>query len=145
MQFITPQFIEVETKIFGPVAARQFIILIATAGIIFLLYRVILNKGILILISVILISLAVVVGFIKVNGRPFHYFILNVLTALIKTKSVRVWQKSASAEIFAAPKKMKIGRRIVGEGEFAKVPPARSRIAELSLVVDTGGYYKSEK
>ena len=142
MQFITPQFIEVETKIFGPVAARQFIILIATAGIIFLLYRVILNKGILILISVILISLAVVVGFIKVNGRPFHYFILNVLTSLLKTKSVRVWQKSASAEIFAAPKKIRIGRHIAGEGEFAKVPPVRSRIAELSLVVNTGGYYR---
>ena len=38
MRFQVPQFIEIESKIFGPLTLKQFIYLIGGGGIIFILY-----------------------------------------------------------------------------------------------------------
>ena len=42
-QFVVPQFLDVETKIIGPVTMRQFLILLTTLLIEFLIYRFVLN------------------------------------------------------------------------------------------------------
>ena len=39
MRFQTPQFIEIEDRIFGPLTLKQFIYLAGSAGLAFLFYR----------------------------------------------------------------------------------------------------------
>ena len=90
-QFTVPQFIDVEDKIIGPITTRQFIIMLVAGLIIAALYKIFYFT--LFLIS----SLGVIlvfgtVAFVKINGRPFHYFILNFIQT-VKRHSLRVWQR----------------------------------------------------
>ena len=139
-QFVVPQFIDSEDKIFGPVTARQFIILMVAGLTSFALFKLLSFVPFLI-ISIPLICLSGIAAFVKINGQAFHYFFLNLLQTLKKPK-LRVWQKVyKDAEL--------------REFMFSKPPPpithitrkeftATSRLQELTLVVNTGGVYKPE-
>ena len=140
-QFVVPQFIDVEDKIIGSVTVRQFIIVLVGSGFIFVAYK--LSDFALFIIEFVFISLITfTVAFIKINGRPVHYFLLNVIQTSKRPK-VRVWQKIFSpAELKRYSKK-----------KIVKLPPQirtknkvrASRLAEMSLIVDTGGVYQGEK
>jgi hypothetical protein len=140
MQFVVPQFIDVEDKIIGPITTRQFIMGVASALLIFLAYK--LADLVLFVIEAILIfSFYVLVAFVKVNGRPFYYFVLNLIRSL-KRPHARVWDKADTA-FRAVPAKVKT--------EPAAAPsPARPKLAagslaQLSLLLDTGGRYRPEE
>ena len=91
MQFTVPQFIEVEDKIFGPITVRQFIILLVD-GIILAICWKFTDLTLFIILLVILGGGGLVTAFLKVNGQPFHYFLLNFLQTLQKP-TLRVWHK----------------------------------------------------
>ena len=81
-QFVVPQFIDVEDKVIGPITVRQFIILLAGGGLIVIAYK--LSDFALFLLQFVIFSfLTVAVAFIKINGRPIHYFLLNVISSII--------------------------------------------------------------
>lgn len=140
-QFVVPQFIDVEDKVIGPITVRQFIILLVGGGLIFAAYK--LSDFTLFLIEMILIlTLSLAVAFVRVNGRPIHYFLLNLIQTSMRSR-LRIWQKLySSAELKAYLK-----------APVAKLPPQirsknkirASRLAELALIVDTGGIYEGEK
>ena len=93
-QFTVPQFIDREPKILGPITVRQFIICLAGFGLGFLAYK-------FSDIELFIVEAAAIAGifgafaFVKINGRPFHYFIL-ALVGSKKRPSVRVWKKDSS-------------------------------------------------
>lgn len=139
-KFVVPQFIDVEDKIIGPITTRQFIIILVTALFLFLEYRLL--ESILAYPSIILTLLAGgTLAFFKVNGMPFHFFLLNILQTF-KKPGLRVWDKRLSdAELKAGMK--------VEEVKAEPIPPKKeplttSRLSELSLTVNTGGLYKPE-
>ncbi|MFH1711676.1 MAG: PrgI family protein [Patescibacteria group bacterium] len=140
-QFVVPQFIDVEAKIIGPITGRQFVIMLITLGLEFIIYAVFLNIIIVILLGLPVLVLGCVVAFARVNGQPFHYIILNMVQTLRKP-SVRVWDKGLTdAQI----------RQFVKKEEAPPPPPpptkaslASSRLGDLSLVVNTGGVYQPE-
>ncbi len=140
-QFIVPQFIDVEDKIFGPITVRQFVLIVIGGIIIFLSFRF--GDLPFFLFMTLLVGGGVALfGFVKVNGAFFHQFLLNVLASL-KRPNLRVWNKTVSeAEIramFTKPweaKPSEILRR--------KEVLTTSRLTELSLIVDTRGEYKGE-
>jgi len=70
MQFQVPQFIEVEDKIFGPLTFRQFIYLGGSAGLAYILFRVLPFFFAFPLIAGV-VGLAVALAFFQFNGRPF--------------------------------------------------------------------------
>ncbi|NTV22658.1 MAG: PrgI family protein [Candidatus Yonathbacteria bacterium] len=70
MQFQTPQFIEVEDKIFGPLTFKQFLYLAGGAGISFVLYRS-LPFFFAALLILPLGGLSVALAFLRINDRPF--------------------------------------------------------------------------
>lgn len=137
-QFTVPQFIDVESKIFGPITARQFLILLAAAVIIGISYRFF-DFSLFLTIAIIVFIIAVLFAFVKINGRPFHYFVLN-LTQTIRRPGVRIWNNRLGAvtEIetttFIKPEAKPVVKEV-----FKK-----SRLAELALIVDTKGRYKGE-
>lgn len=138
MQYVIPQFIDVEDKIIGPIAVRQFIILIITALGCFIFYKLF-DFWLFILMAILTVVIGGALAFLKVNGRPFHYFILN-LFATFKKPKLRVWQKMVSSEDLKQAK----GKKIMIAPIPTKKPLVRSRLAELALIVDTGGLYEAK-
>ncbi|MFA5126886.1 MAG: PrgI family protein [Patescibacteria group bacterium] len=137
-RFIVPQFIDAEDKIWGPLTVRQFVIMILGGLFIFLSYK--LSDFTLFLFqTVVIILLVVVLAFLKINGAPFHMFLLNVIQT-IKRPWVRIWHKEyIKVEDFR------------DKGELIKEEPIpqktflpNKKLSELSLIIDTGGVYKGE-
>ena len=139
-QFVVPQFIDVEDKIFGPITTRQFIILLVAALILFIAFKLA-DTALFIFLLALIGGFALVLAFVKINGQSFHYFLLNIVQTL-RRPSRRLWYKSYNkAELTEAIKSGKV--EIV---EAVKEIPKMSynRIRDLSLIVNTGGYYKPE-
>lgn len=140
-QFVVPQFLDVEAKIIGPITARQFIIMLATLLLEFLVYRIFLNILFVVVIGVPILCIGMAFAFAKVNGQPFHYIAINILQTL-RRPSRRVWDKSLSdADLRVYLKKEE---PVVAAPRPYKKPLEQSRLSELTLVVNTGGVYRSE-
>ncbi|PIR13828.1 hypothetical protein COV49_00915 [Candidatus Falkowbacteria bacterium CG11_big_fil_rev_8_21_14_0_20_39_10] len=141
-QFTVPQFIDVEDKIIGPVTTRQFIIMLSASLLIAISYKLF-DFSLFVTASIFLILIFGVFAFARINGRPFHLFVLNVIQTL-RLPNLRVWDH---AVVMAEDKHRKDEEEMV-EKHLAlpsKGKPVVSRLAELSLIVDTQGAYKGEK
>lgn len=140
-QFVVPQFIDVEDKILGPITVRQFIIMLVGGGMCFVAYK--LADFILFVLEAAFISLITfVIAFIKINGRPIHYFLLNLIQTSMRAR-LRIWQRSFSAaelKDLSKTKAVELPPKIPTKNRVRA-----SRLAELSLVVDTGGIYEGEQ
>jgi len=136
-QFTVPQFIDVESKIIGPITTRQFLIFLGAAVLIGVFYKTF-DFSLFVFASVIAFLLAIIFAFVKVNGRPFHFFVLNLVQTLRKP-GLRVWNNRSvplkKQEIVEIKKEEKIPVK-----EYYK----KSRLAELALIADTKGRYKGE-
>lgn len=137
-QFVVPQFIEVEDKIFGPITIRQFLILLGAFILIFLGWRFG-DFLVFVLTFIIVGGLAVIFAFVKVNGQVFHTFLLNVLLSLRKP-SLRVWKKQYNNQELDFLRNLGTEEKIV-ETQIQKKAKQR-HVRDLSLIVNTGGYYK---
>lgn len=140
-QFVVPQFIDVEDKVIGPITVRQFIILLIGGGFIFIAYKLA-DFTLFLLQFVIFSSVSFGLAFIKINGRPVHYFLLNVIQTSRKPK-LRVWQKifsTSELKNYSKKKDVKLPPQIRTKNKVRA-----SRLAEMSLIVDTGGIYQGEK
>ena len=139
-QFIVPQFIAQENKIIGPITTRQFIILLVGGLAIALAYRT-LPLARFAIAAVIIGIFVIVFAFVKINGQSFHLFLVNFMESFKKPK-LRIWDKLlTNANLKEQVKKEeKRGTEIIKR----KKPLRRSRLSELSLVVDTGGVYQGE-
>ena len=137
-QFVVPQFIDVEAKIIGPITAPQFLILLSATLVIALFYRL-LHFTPFLIVTVIILGLAGTFAFAKINGRPFHYFVLSLLQTT-RRPSVRVWNhKIVVNEQAEKTPVQKIDYKPLPKREYKK-----SRLAEISLIVDTSGKYRGE-
>jgi hypothetical protein len=138
-QFTVPQFIDVEDKIFGPVTVRQFLIILASGLIHFIVYKLV-DTGLFVVFLVVFGGFTIILAFAKINGQAFHYFLLNIFQTL-RRPSLRIWNKQLTNEALN-----ELRRPIKPEAR----PPApekhvsASRIRDLSLQVNTGGYFKPE-
>ena len=140
MQFIVPQFIDTEDRIIGPITTRQFIMGVVAALLIFLAYRFS-DLSLFIIETVLIVGFYALVAFVKVNGSPFYYFLLNIAQGFKKPK-LRVWQKN---DFFFKAKPAKEDEK----KEEPKSVPIRKRLVDqelsaLALLVDTGGRYNPE-
>ncbi len=139
-QFVVPQFIEVESKIIGPITVRQFVLMMAALFISVAMYKFA-DFGLFILLSIFNFLITGIFAFLKVNGRPLHFFIVS----FIKTKfapSMIIWDKRASIVV---KKKDAVTDDDKKGLELPKVKKLdKSRLSEISLVLDTGGRYQGE-
>lgn len=139
-QFVVPQNIDSEPKLLGPITPRQFLIIFA-AVLLCALLKVLLSFALFIAASIPIAIIALVIAFVKINGQSFHYFILNIIQTLKKPK-VRVWQKNLSDDYLRqfTQKEVKKEEEKFVRKEFI----GKSRLNELSLIVNTGGAYQPE-
>ncbi|MFA5106741.1 MAG: PrgI family protein [Patescibacteria group bacterium] len=140
LQFTVPQFIDVEDKIFGPISVRQFVIILIGIGVVVMLYFV-LTFTLFILAAPLACGVIAIFAFFKINGQHFHLFLLNVATTFRRPR-IKLWHKHLDDdEIQEEKAKEKVGSE---GGGPPKVTPTKSRLRELSLIVDTGGAYGEE-
>jgi len=91
MQFQVPQFIDIEDRIFGPLTFKQFIYIVGSGGIGFILYKT-LPFFLAILVALPIIALGMTLAFYKVNNKPF----ISILEASIRYFSagkLYIWKK----------------------------------------------------
>jgi len=139
-QFVVPQFIDVEDKIIGPITTRQFIVMLAGFLLIAIFYKIF-DFSLFVTSGLLVLAITGIFAFLKINGRPFHYFILNLIQTL-KRSRLRVWSRGSLVTGDAYG---------IEESNFAPITQAvsdkhytTSRLAELSLIVDTKGAYQGE-
>jgi hypothetical protein len=138
-QFTVPQFIDVESKIIGPITTRQFLIILSAALIIGLSYRIF-DFTLFLVITVIVLIIAALFAFVKINGRPFHFFVLNAIQTL-RRSNLRIWNHTHTArgKDEESETLVKVERQVATKEYYKK-----SRLAEVALIVDTKGKYKGE-
>lgn len=136
---MVPQFIDVEDKIFGPITVRQFLILLVAGGFIFLAFRFA-DMALFIILLILIGGVALVFAFVKINGQSFHYFVLNIIQTL-KRPSLRIWRVDYDKKELDFLRKSKVE---TPEEVAVRKPARRERIRDLSLLVNTGGFYQPE-
>ena len=135
-QFAVPQFIETEAKVLGPITVRQFIMFLIAGLFIFIEYKLS-DFGLFLLEAIITAGLTILFAVVKINGRPFHFFLLNVIRSNTRP-ALRLWQH---AELTIRPEQVVALKTVTVRSE-RKV--TEERLSHLALVVDTGGVYKDE-
>lgn len=135
-QFVVPQFIEVEAKIIGPISARQFVEILVGTGLSYLWFRLFISPILFIPAIFLTLSITGMMAFAKVNSQTMHYFLLNLLQTL-KRPRLKLWFRLPYQEPPAKAKKVEA--EIIDKG-----PITESRLASVSLMVDTGGVYSSD-
>ncbi|KPJ84785.1 hypothetical protein AMJ57_05495, partial [Parcubacteria bacterium SG8_24] len=80
-------------------------------------------------------------AFFRVNGQPFHFFLLNLIQTF-RRPMLRIWDKSLTdselRQLALKPPEVKVASRV------KKELLTTSRLSELSLIVNTGGVYNPE-
>jgi len=140
-QFTVPQFIDVEDKIIGPITSRQFVIMLGAFLLIAINYKIF-YFSIFLIVSIPELVIALVFSFIKVNSRPFHFFLLNIIQTT-KRAGLRIWSNANNYYDSELDKQSAVG--LAPAPSIAKAREYQtSRLQELSLIVDTQGAYKGE-
>ncbi len=83
-----------------------------------------------------------VLAFVKVNGVPIHFFILNLIQTFRKPR-LRVWDKEMPLSLLRD--RLKPQEEVISTEALRKGPMNMSRMEELSLIVNTGGAYRGEE
>ncbi len=137
-QFTVPQFLDVEDKIIGPITTRQFLIMLVGTIAVAAFWNLF-DFSLFVTLTIIDALICFILGFIKINGRPFHFFILNFIQT-IKKHRLRVWQQGTTQYI--GDEEVEI--RQVENIPTKNVNLKSSRLNQMSLIVDTYGQYKGE-
>ncbi len=140
MKYTVPQFIDAEDKIMGPITTRQFLILLVVAFFCFIAYKLF-DFALFLLVAIFWVIVGGILAFMRVNGQPFHFFLLNLVQTLRKP-ALRVWDKELETSELnnlvkhkpPPPPKVRIKKEVL----------ATSKLNELTLVVNTGGVYNPE-
>jgi hypothetical protein len=141
-QYVVPQFIDVEDKIIGPVTVRQFLTILVGVGLIAGAYQILFKManlvGAFVFTAIGIVLLIIMFAFIRVNGRPFHLFLLNLLQS-VKTPHLRIWNNEFSTQ-FRFPTEAKHAAAIP-----TKQTITQTKLARLALLVDTGGAFHEDE
>ncbi|MFY9457542.1 MAG: PrgI family protein [Candidatus Spechtbacterales bacterium] len=90
-QFQVPQFIEHEARLIGPFTIKQTALLTSVGAVLFVLWFV-LEKWLFVLLGIPISFFALLLGFMKVNGRPLLDFFASFFSFFISPQ-LFIWQK----------------------------------------------------
>lgn len=91
MRFNVPQFIDIEDKIMGPLSLKQFLLLLAGAITLIILWSF-LSLWMLLVVGIPLVGYLLASVFIKINGRPFNIFLISWINYWFNPR-VYIWRK----------------------------------------------------
>ena len=91
MRFQVPQFIDIEDKIFGPFTFLEFAFLIGGGGMAFVFYKL-LPIWISIFLILPTVGLTICLIFVKINSKPFIYYLEAAFNYFISSK-LYIWKQ----------------------------------------------------
>ncbi len=100
-QFAVPQFIDVESKIVGPLTIKQFVMIALPSLLAFVLFFVI-NLVFWIPIAVIFVAGGISFAFVKIGGRPLFMICLYALKFFWQPK-LYLWKPAIIEEKIVIP------------------------------------------
>jgi len=128
--FQVPQFIDIEDKIIGPISLRQFLILVGTAAIVFLLFKV-LQVWLWIIVGGSIGALGMALAFLKINGQNFSRVAVNFLKYMINPR-LYVWQRSGEKKVLLKQTPIKIEKK----DDLSKKRLNASELEEMAKKLD---------
>lgn len=138
-----PHKIYKEDKLVGPLTLKQFLYILGGASISFVTYQYHLQGYLFFieffLIATLISALALALAFLKINGRPFIFFLTNLISYTFIPKK-RLWRKDNSITFKLARLK---STQLVGKVDAQKEIP-RSQLEQLANILDTGGKMNME-
>lgn len=138
MQYSVPQFIDVEDKIIGPLTIKQFIYVIAGAGVLFMLWTVSPSIEVFLLPAIPVLGIFLALAFYKINGRPFSTFLQSALSYLGHPK-VLIWNRIYDPKGDQTNIKLKVEKGKEKEETHVGQHVTESRLRKLSQVLDNEG------
>lgn len=96
-QFEVPQFIDIESKIVGPLTLKQFIFVAIPLLISFFLFFI-LNMFVWAIVAITLISFGISLAFLKISGRPFYKVVLFMFKYFWEPK-LYLWRSPIVSEM----------------------------------------------
>ena len=139
MQFRVPQFIDVEDKLFGPLTFKQFLYLVGSGAIAFIIWSFIPIKFIALFFVVPVFAFGAALAFVKINSMPFLHVVEAAFNYYIKDR-LYIWRK--------VPKKGVVKKE--SKDEIAETPSlfvprlSESKLKELSWGLDVYDSNKTE-
>jgi PrgI family protein len=100
-QFEVPQFIDIESKVVGPLTLRQFAFIAAPTLVVFFLFFV-LNMVVWVPVTIVLMSAGIALAFVKISGRPLYAVVLMAFSYLWKPK-LFLWRRPVVEEVIEVP------------------------------------------
>lgn len=98
-----PQFINLESKIVGPLTLRQFLFLGGGGVLIFILHSV-LTAALWLLVSIVIALFSLALAFVKINEQPLSKILVNALKFYINPR-LYTWRKSQQQKSLPRPSK----------------------------------------
>ncbi|RMD59626.1 PrgI family protein [Candidatus Parcubacteria bacterium] len=139
-QFTVPQFIDVEDKVLGPITVRQFVLIMAGFVIIALGWKLLGPYG-WIALSLVTTGIVILFGFVSVHGQKFHEFLISFLRTITRP-ALRVWNNT-DVQYFTE-EATEVHEKVEDITLRKPIQFSHSRLAELSLIVDTRGAYQGD-
>ena len=131
MQYQVPQFVDLEDRIIGPLTLKQFLYL-AFAGAFIFVFWFLFNFYLWIIISAPIAAMASALAFLKINDRPFVYFLLSFVRYFSKPK---LYIFSATPQ--EAPKEP-VPTEKIEPLQIQEKKLTASKLKELALSLDIG-------
>ena len=130
MQFQTPQFIDIESKIVGPLTLKQFLYLAAAGGVSFLLFFT-LQTWIWFIITAVLAVIAISLAFVKYNGQSLPKIALRALFFFWRPR-LYLWQREMEEKIIEIPqiKSVETARKNL-KYYFSEMPSVKKLYTDL--------------
>lgn len=140
-QYKVPQNIDVEDRVIGPLTIRQFLILLATGGIILLLNLLLGSLGpIFFMLAIMIGIIGAGIAFFKYGDQNAETFIIAAFKTMTSPRK-RAWKKEEPKEEQIIEKPVESTKKPeVAVARRASLDEARSHLERLAEVVDSSGY-----
>ncbi len=124
MQYYVPQFIEMESKIIGPLTLKQFLIILVPVGIVALLFFIFKNMAIVFIFGGGLIGGGLFLAFSKYQGQDATALLFYGFTYFFNPHEY-IWIKESESKIIIKEVKTAIEKK---KEALPKVPIEESKL-----------------
>lgn len=131
MQYQVPQFIDIEDKIIGPLTLKQFGYVAGAAFAVGMMYFFF-KLWVVIFFGLPIVALALALAFVKVNNRPFIFFVKSFIMFNIKPQ-LYLWQK-----IRETPKAAPKAAPVAAQPTAVEERLSAAKLRELAASLDVG-------
>ncbi len=133
MQFAVPQFTDVEDKLIGPLTLKQFLMLLATGGIVMFFWSIFGLNFFFFIFAVPVVIFGIGLAFGRYNGRPLFLYLGSFISFFTKPQ-VRIFKREEPIMIMKVESKPKPKSNALNQP--MQTEGTESRLKKLAYLLD---------